>query len=642
MRRNRRGLGLFVTLVLMAGGVGCSDDATTDEPVSQPDDSAAVTVADVTNALTASGVVIVADEAAAISAPTETSAILTVDEVERATAEMSGGDGTLGSDLDLAAALPADVPGVSYFIAAWISEAATPAALTAAAWMGDRDWQMAPAILFPLAVIDLFISDVGASLWAEAAEDGLSDGSSTSVDAVAGQPGPSRVASPLDNPCGAVSGFIAKTLDTVFGALRLSPAFLGDSDAARTVGGVIAGLWNGAVQFAKGAVSGLIDSLTAPIVAAIRFGLGALAAFTTIASYFKEYKLKVTTEPASGYRYAIGAEADLGGTFVAHQVDLSEQWPTALSKCAETLKVTLPEGISKTAIATWKQTASADDPPGVITITGPLQAKVSSDGNARLTFKTGRETDEDAKGDLTRSNGVVIVKIPRKEFTGLFDIAKTQLGIAQDLLLANIPGDLPGELRNQASAQITKLTSGVIDDVNAQVSTELGDSIFGLSGTGFVSVAHHAPHEDPPTRGGPAEWSFTSAAKYSGGTSTVTGTFTSCNAPVGPWMGTVHIHHTPATSPDPTLDVTLSTSWTFGADNRAEITIGPYGDTVYLTPHTLVYYPTVEIDAKASTITVIHMEATEDGPQRVDVTDALAIVGIPQPYVLNPLLTGCG
>ena len=652
MTPSKRSIGLLIAITLVAGCASPSDTTstanTTNTTQATPADvapgaSPGPTLAEMSDVLATAGVVILPDETAVVATGIEDSLVVIDHEMQRAQAEIAAGGGLLGSDIDMAASLPDGVPPASYFVAAWITQAASPAARSAAGWMGEQDWSAAPTIHFPMAVLDLFVADLATSSWAEA--DAVRPTPPTTVAGFRGAFGDAPDAGGVvDDPCGTVSSFVATTLEAVFGSLRLSPEFLGTSDAAKSVSGVIAGLWNGAVQLAKGAVSGLIDTLTAPIVTLIRLGLGALAAFQTVVSYFRKYSLDVKPEPGSGYRYAIDDEPDITGAFVTHQIDLSKDWPPALSNCAQDLGVTLPTGVSTTAIATWSRSvgiAESGDRPDLISIIGPLTAKVDADGSARLTFRTGHETAEDAQGDLTSGTAAVVVKIPRKEITDLLDIAKSQLANAQNQLLNQIPVDLPGDLRLEASNQIKSLTEGVVGTVESAVNDQLSDSFFGLSGTGFVVVSHHEPHEDSPTRGGPAAWTFESSGQYSGGTSQITGAFTTCSAPDGPWTGTVHITHSGATSTDPPLDVTLTTHWTFGPDHLAELTIGPYDDKVYGNVHSLVYFPTARVDPSAGTITVTKMEATEDGSPRVDVTKDLAAHGQPSPYVLDPINTEC-
>lgn len=132
-------------------------------------------------------------------------------------------------------------------------------------------------------------------------------------------------------------------------------------------------------------------------------------------------------------------------------------------------------------------------------------------------------------------------------------------------------------------------------------------------------------------KGSGATWHLDSASSYSAGPShTVVDAYT-CGSLRGPWLATVHVTHDPATSSDPPLDVTVKTSWTFDAHGDATPTVGPYHDTVYGTQHTITYYPVLQLDQAAGTITVVSLEATEDTSQRIDVGSELARLAEPVP-----------
>jgi len=68
-------------------------------------------------------------------------------------------------------------------------------------------------------------------------------------------------------------------------------------------------------------------------------------------------------------------------------------------------------------------------------------------------------------------------------------------------------------------------------------------------------------------------------------------------------------------------------SWTFDRSGRATPTIGPYSDTVFGRTHSIVYYPVIQLDKAARTITVVGMQGSEDGQPRIDVTYQLGRAG---------------
>jgi hypothetical protein len=89
----------------------------------------------------------------------------------------------------------------------------------------------------------------------------------------------------------------------------------------------------------------------------------------------------------------------------------------------------------------------------------------------------------------------------------------------------------------------------------------------------------------------------------------------------------VHITHGPALASDPPLDATVKFTWTFGRDGRATPIVGPYKDTLHGQTYTIIYYPVIQLDEARGTITIVSMEGSEDGSQRIDVTNQLDRIG---------------
>lgn len=132
---------------------------------------------------------------------------------------------------------------------------------------------------------------------------------------------------------------------------------------------------------------------------------------------------------------------------------------------------------------------------------------------------------------------------------------------------------------------------------------------------------------DLDCKGEGASWHFDAPSRYSGGPShTVVDAYT-CSGLRGPWKATLHVTHDPATAGDPPLDRTVDFTWSFDRQGRATPTVGPYQDTVFGRTHTIFYYPAVQLDEAAKTITVVSLEGREDGGQRIDVTYQLDRIG---------------
>lgn len=146
-----------------------------------------------------------------------------------------------------------------------------------------------------------------------------------------------------------------------------------------------------------------------------------------------------------------------------------------------------------------------------------------------------------------------------------------------------------------------------------------------------ISLAEYC---GPPTGDG-ATWHLDSPASYSGGPSHVVVDAYTCASISGPWKATMHVTHDPAVPGDPPLDRTVEFSWSFDSSGTAQPTIGPYEDTVFGRTHTLVYYPLLQLNAESGTVTVIRLDASEDGSPRVDATYQLERAGEPVPLDLG-------
>lgn len=464
--------------------------------------------------LAGNGITIVADESGADTAQ-RPRLLLTRVQADRLLADLDGG--VLGADLD-ALAPPADgmVP-MSYLLAAWLTSADTPASKTAARWMRlperQVDWTRAPNERFPLAVVALFVADL-ARLVDEAMPPAESDspappsGATGRTDtehlALAGltaalEPfGRVGLTGPVvaaDGPCSTVTNFLAKTIDGLFSALRLTvPASGGGffSDLA----GVLARVWNTAVSYAQRVVQGLVDTVTAPVFEAIRLGVGALGVATVLVSYLQDQRLIVSVQPAQvdadTYHFAVGSEPDVRGQFVARTASLTGSWPPFLVDCAKVAGATLPELIAPGAEATWSVVNYAVP----VIAPGPLATKVGSDLTARLDFVTGRESEEQARGEATWDGVVASVAIPRKEVNDFLDLGREQIQAAEQLILSRIPEP---NLRQLAQQSLTKVVDPLVDQLQGEVTKRV-PGVFTLRGSSAILlVKYHKPPEPTPT-----------------------------------------------------------------------------------------------------------------------------------------------
>lgn len=166
------------------------------------------------------------------------------------------------------------------------------------------------------------------------------------------------------------------------------------------------------------------------------------------------------------------------------------------------------------------------------------------------------------------------------------------------------------------------------DGTSPEKSTQLASSGALLALTGGPDGASGTVQGrdlDCTARG--ATWHFDAPSRYSGGASHTTVDAYTCAGLRGPWKAKLHVTHGPAIPGDPALDRTVNFTWTFDRDGRAVPTIGPYEDTVFGRSHQITYYPKIQLNEKAGTITIVSLQGSEDDSPKLDVTHQLDRIG---------------
>ena len=406
--------------------------------------------------------------------------------------------GVPGSELDQLIGAPPGMLPASYFVAGWISNGGSPAALLAQRIMGEPDWTTAPTILFPNLVLSLYTAD--AARFANVLA-GQGDATPATTD---GSPAPSVPASGagfLDNRthraglvmdyrtigiCSKVQNFIDTTIAAVFDALGHleSPQVPSTGFAALDLFG--AGIQKG-FDFATGVVNGLIDGGRFLVVNGIKLAIkpvleqlakvaGGLAVVADVVSFLRPWTIRMTPTP-NATRKAVGDEPGLPGT-VSATVDLGEhdEWPADIADCAFHAGVTLPPLKPAGAPITWK----IDQSPGDLIIEDPARATVlDTNAHADAAYITTSEDVETAKGDPRTGVVVAQVSIRRKEIADL----QNKIG---DLLFAQFPS-LIGPI-------LAPLLRPVVDQILAKIP-----SVLDSTGLTRVSVDYHDKNETTTT-----------------------------------------------------------------------------------------------------------------------------------------------
>ena len=203
---------------------------------------------------------------------------------------VKAGNGLTGDQLDALVAMPPGVPGLGYFVAAWIKLAGSPQAKAAGGIMKIRDYSHPERLVFPLAVLALFTNDAWSHLPAKL----------ESASSAGGPAETAQLMSLASNPCSTITGFVTESLNKVFNAIKLEPKFSTAEKWWQKLGVWLATIYNVVVDIAHKVVSGLVSVFTAPIVQIITIGIGAVSVITEIAGYITGFTLDLQMDPDIG------------------------------------------------------------------------------------------------------------------------------------------------------------------------------------------------------------------------------------------------------------------------------------------------------------------------------------------------------
>jgi hypothetical protein len=511
---------------------------------------ATVTAGQLTTLFAHAGIATVADETTktpqtAVTGATTTT--LTADQVANMAAQTTSHGGITAGGLDDLLPIP-NGPTLSTLVAIWASYGTDPSAKAAGSLLGRHDLHHVDSIVFPLAVLQLFLADAlqqpgtqagsptsspaSSAASPDAAEAQLIAAAPAAVQAAAVQAAPVPV---LTGICG-VTNFINDVLSYIFDLLKLDPgqvgAYVNNQLGGGTLGAIGGGLAafgalieNDIVNAGQAAIQGLINSITGPVLNILRLALGGLALVTMVASYLKPWHAAMSPSPTTN-RFAVGSEADRTGSFTVtvDKNSLTDQWPDVLVQCAKDVGVALPT-LSKEGLPV-KWTVLGDE-PGLVTPhapgNGPFTTALDANLSSSLDYTTGREDEETAKGspEFPEVTATAIA-----ERTEVDDLRRFVLSMADPAKLG-----LPGIVAQVVSPMVAYYVNLAID--------KLAD-LTGVDASTTIDVTHHI--KPPPSTPPPSPSAFSSG---NCATAVPAGTYT------GPINATIvtHLHLGPSGSP---------------------------------------------------------------------------------------------
>jgi hypothetical protein len=331
--------------------------------------------------------------------------------------QLNSGGGYVGRDLDaLAAESAGDVP-ISVVLAAWVSQAQTPAAGIARELMGERDWaNRALDIVYPDAVISLFVNDLAGDSAGPPAASGSAPAAAPYLGA---GPGTAQVLMPASAAgiCSDLVNFLSSSLNKIVEKLQVQVA----SGAAA----ILASIWNAVVSIAASAAKIAIGAFTSALLAPVTRAITLVAVLTEAATLLDPWTIGYDVAPADSL------DPGTDASVTAHVTPaLGFQWPSDLVDCASTLTgVTLPDpGSAKDSPVTWTY-----QDPYVTTAEGTSDAVVNGAGDAVLQFATLPQDASELDGSPVAYPVYVSARVERAD-------VKKLTNLISDLLLSALPG----------------------------------------------------------------------------------------------------------------------------------------------------------------------------------------------------------
>jgi hypothetical protein len=473
--------------------------------------------------------------------------------------EVATQSGIIGSDLNKMLPMPPKTPRFDDVIGGWVSSRVDADSVAAGQLMDSPDWSHPDQIVYPTAVLMMFMSDVLGHVPAPAAVPTAS--LSTASDASYDVP---SVASDgvIETVCG-VGNFVENVLDQVFAALTLDPEKVGawvngalgggiTGAVASQIASFLASFWNETLALARKTLDEVIARIGAPVIATMTAIIGAIGVFATIRSYLKPWKIDVVGQPATNELGVSSPNTGSLGVTIDKNAEVAD-WPQPILSCLQQLNFTPPTLGKKDSPAHW----TFDQSPDLITpdSTQPaLTTALDGDLKTSLSYKTGTESDYLAHHGEARIGTVkASVMIYRPEVQDLRDF------VTRFLTKNVVPGP--------AQQFVQPILQYYVDE-----ATKFIDPLTAVRGQGTLPVTYHVPKPCPVNGGAVPEGTYEAnlaahldvsfrgrLAGFGGGKTDVAGTIkvVSDGSKV---TGTMHLHaaSTSHAGPSPLLQFTDS------------------------------------------------------------------------------------
>ena len=442
----------------------------------------AVTV--VTDVLTSAGVAVVDADTTDSAAPVQVADW----QVRNLAVEAANGGGIDGQTLNELAPTPADAPPLAFLLAAWVSTYDSAGARFARELLGEQDWRRAHEVTYPQLVITLFLADATADATVADAASGAAgpvrpDPGGVVRTAGVGEPGPgdvARAAGPAaaagpvalaltqTGPCTTATSFIQNAIASVANALKVNASGGG-------LLGFLGKIWNTAVDLAANLVTGLIETITRPVVNLLVDVFGVVAVIAQVTSFLSNWRITGTPEPEET---SFGVIPDIvTGSVQIVVADQQLPLPAILVDCAAAFGVDLASIGAVGSRVRWSERQL-----GRPDLAAPVASEdvLDQSRSATYVYQTGLETPELAQSPNERAGLLEVRAVVERS-----DVERIRELFAH-LLLDQIPASI--------RPVVEPIARPVLD-----ASTRHLASVSDVRSVIYVAIRYHVEPDPTPT-----------------------------------------------------------------------------------------------------------------------------------------------
>jgi hypothetical protein len=303
-----------------------------------------------------------------------------------------------------------------------------------------------------------------------------------------------RSSSAVGAACSLVHDFFTNQITVLFNKLKLGTDFLGGG-AFGFAGGVIATIWNAAVDLARTVVQGLVDALGRPVLEAIGKAIAVTGLVTHISTYVTGWRIDLRTDTATLWM------SGQPGAFTVSDATEQFPWQPALEQCATAFGVRLPAALAPGTEVRWQIVENAGlDGYAPLIVEQSSDAVIPQSGQPTFRFVTG--TDPFPDGDkVVFGRATVVARVTNSDLRQVLDLTKQLIGDAIGGIVAGALPPVPG-LADEVRGSLQQIYNPALEQLDAAITSGSG-SVFELTAQDVVYVYYHAQDDEPTTTAPP-------------------------------------------------------------------------------------------------------------------------------------------